>query len=483
MSAPWLLRLQRGRSPNCSSAGTAVGWALASAVGAGIVINAYADLFVRWARGLPPPGEPAPGGPAPGDTAPGLPAPGEPGPPSGAAAGTAPAIRAEGEGALLAWPDPPALLELDPAAAAAARAAGAREVGAGRPAPPGALSAPTEVHLSVTDRCPSRCEGCYLSAGPDRAGTDPDDLGPVLAELAAAGVFEVAFGGGEALGRADLLRLAGAARGLGLVPNLTTSGLGLREAQLPALAGAFGQINVSIDGPEPVHAELRGAAGAEAALSAVRRLEAAGARVGVNTVMSRPLLERPGALEALGRAIADAGAVEWQWLRFKPAGRGAAAWSRLAPDPADLDALWPRALQLEAETGLGLRWDCALVPFLVQHLDDPAQAARLGVAGCPGGERLLARGADGAWAPCSFALPGSPAALPGSPARGPLEAVWDGDPTLRAWRARAAAPPEPCASCRWSAVCRGGCRVVAAHLRGDPWAADPECPRVREGAA
>jgi radical SAM protein with 4Fe4S-binding SPASM domain len=185
-------------------------------------------------------------------------------------------------------------------------------------------------------------------------------------------------------------------------------------------------------------------------------------------------VEAPGALEALGAAVAAAGAQEWQWLRFKPTGRGAAAWATLAPNPDALSTLWPRALALEAATALTLRWDCALAPFLTPHLDAPDRAARLGVHGCPGGERLFARSAAGAWAPCSFA--------PGAHAADPV-AAWRDDAQAAAWRARAAAPPEPCTSCAWAKVCRGGCRIVAAHLTGDPLAPDPQCPRVRAAAA
>src|SRR6185437_15716221 len=43
------------------------------------------------------------------------------------------------------------------------------------------------------------------------------------------------------------------------------------------------------------------------------------------------------------------------------------------------------------------------------------------------------------------------------------------------WREAAA---EPCRSCGYLALCRGGCRVVTMHTRGDASEPDPECPRV-----
>lgn len=470
---PWLHSVQRGHAPNCSSAGSAVGWALASAAGAAVVLNAFADRFLHWLDAHEGGGPPGSTQATTGEAAVGAGSTPSAQDPPGAAALR---VRIEADAALIAWPEPPALLHVDRAMGLRALQAGARR--AGPPGghgetPEGALSAPTEAHLAVTDRCPVTCTGCYLSAGPDRPITEPGDLLEQLDALAAAGVLEVAFGGGEALMRADLLGLAAAARDRGLVPNLTTSGFGLTARRARALAAVMGQVNVSLDGVDQTYRESRGWDGAGLGLTAVRRLAEAGARVGVNTVLTRPLLASPDALEDLGAAVAAAGAQEWQWLRFKPTGRGADAWDTLSPPPEALTALWPRALALEASTRVTIRWDCALVPFLTPHLDAPDRAARLGVHGCPGGERLWARSASGGWAPCSFA-PGAPAA--------DIDSAWRDDPQLQAWRARAASPPAPCSGCDWAAVCRGGCRIVAAHLTGDAMAADPQCPRVRAHA-
>lgn len=463
--------VHRGHAPNCSSSGSVVGIALVSAVAATAVVNAWALRFLRWAEGQGPPG-PAPRLRREADGSALLALPGGPEEPPGAGPGEVPGDA--GPGRVQAG----AILHLEPWLAAVALAAGAVEVGpaergdaAAVLAPAGALVAPTEVHLAVTDRCPARCAGCYLDAGPDRAVREPgaDDLCARLDELAAMGVLEVAFGGGEGLLRSDLLDLLHHARGLGLVPNLTTSGFGLTPALARRLASLVGQVNVSMDGLGPVYQQVRGWDGAALGLQALATLREAGCRVGVNTVITRPLLAG-AALEELGRQLQARGADEWQWLRYKPVGRGVEAWSALAPTAAQALNLWPRALGLEASVGLTLRFDCALVPFLVAH-DPPADlVARLGLRGCPGGHSLWARDAAGAWAPCSFAQ-GAPADQ--------LDRAWRDHPPLRAWRDRAAAPPAPCASCAWAATCRGGCRAVSAFLVGDPLAPDPECPRVQ----
>ena len=433
--------IREGHAPNCSSAGSVVSLALLSTAATGVVVSVWADRLTRWLRRDRGPGEAPP-----------------------------PRVRDEGDTAVVAWPEPPAVLEVSTEAAAALTAAGATPVGGGSPVP-GGQTAPTEVHLAVTDRCPAQCTGCYLSAGPDRPGTEPDDLHAQLAELAALGVFEVAFGGGEALLRDDLLALAAEARALGMVPNLTTSGFGVTPERAARMATLFGQVNVSLDGVGRHYTAARGWAGAERGLTALKTLAAGGVRCGVNTVLSKPLLDADGALDALGEQVAAAGAREWQWLRFKPVGRGAAAWASLAPTPEQLDETLPRALELGERLGLTVRIDCALVPFVAPVVDDPDRLRQLGVVGCPGGVGLWARSAAGAWAPCSFS---SGQAAPES-----LAAHWRHEPSLSRWRDRASAPPEPCASCAVASVCRGGCRVVAGFLTGDELAADPQCPRVR----
>ncbi|MEQ1508105.1 MAG: radical SAM protein, partial [Myxococcota bacterium] len=281
---------------------------------------------------------------------------------------------------------------------------------------------------------------------------------------------------GESTPRAEVVALARRIRARGMVANLTTSGFQLDDAAAATAAALFGQVNVSLDGvDDAAYRGVRGWSGAGLGLRAIDRLVAAGARVGVNTVITRSNVD---ALPALGRALADRGITDWQWLRLKPVGRAAADYAERTPTADQLRALWPTALAIEADTGLPIRWDCAMVPFLAAH-GLPVEALRaLAVTGCPAGQSLLARTAGGGWTPCSFAHDAAEA--------GPVDAVWAAGGALTRWRGRVATLSaasggptlaEPCASCPYAEVCRGGCRVVAA-FHGDPGAPGPECPRV-----
>ncbi len=327
--------------------------------------------------------------------------------------------------------------------------------------------APLEVHLSLGRRCPARCTACYQDAGPEQPEV-ARDLMTELDQIAQLGAFEVAFGGGEVSLRPDLVALCAAARARGLVPNFTSSGFGISAELARALAPFVGQVNISLDGVAGISAEVRGWDGARLALVAIQHLVDAGVRVGVNTVLSQPLLATPGALEELGATLARVGVAEWQWLRFKPVGRGAAEDTRLAPEAKLLAQIWPRALQVEAQTGLRLRWDCALIPFLVDQGLEPELLGRLGLRGCPGGKDLLAIDAEGRASPCSFAAP--------ERVESGIGATWAEAPGLSRWRA--SPPVGPCVACELQPICRGGCKVVSQHRLGDLFGPDPDCPRV-----
>jgi len=337
------------------------------------------------------------------------------------------------------------------------------------------VSAPIEIHMAVTARCGAGCEGCYLDVSPDGVEPPRAELERELDAAAAAGVFTVAFGGGEPTTREDLDVLADAARARGLTPVVTTSGLGLSDARLEKLRH-FDQVNVSYDGEGDTYAAVRGFDASDAAGRAIERLARAGVRVGVNVVLTRQSFPRVHETVARARAL---GAIEAQLLRYKPAGRAASLdylARRLSTDQAR--SLGPTLRRLAREHGdtgkFHVRIDCALVAFLSADPElaaDAAGLARFGVFGCEAAGALAAFTVDGRVAPCSFAASTRLPALSLS--------AHAGDPELARWRAYVDGPPEPCASCSLRSVCKGGCKVVSGFLEG-VHGPDPECPRVIE---
>jgi len=377
--------------------------------------------------------------------------------------------RVEHFGAWVRLDNPDALVALDRAAAARLGIDGGALWKEGAAV---GFPRPLEVHVAVTARCPAGCEGCYLDARPD--GVEPSfaEIEARLEAIARLGVFTVAFGGGEPLTRADVGELAKRARELGLIPVMTTSGIGLTKAKAASLR-AFAQINVSYDGVDEAYEAVRGWDGRKAAERAIRILDEAGIPVGANTVLTRQSF---GWLEKTADHLALLGVRELQLLRYKPAGRAASLdylTRRLTPE--QLAELHPTMGRIVRQGRLSVRIDCALVPLLSGYVTSPEQVRaleRFGVFGCEAGRHLAASRNDGRIAPCSFAEPGP------SEVRG-IDASWNDDASLERFRAYHASPPEPCASCVLRPVCRGGCQVVSKHLKGG-FEPDPECPRVRE---
>ena len=332
------------------------------------------------------------------------------------------------------------------------------------------LSAPLEAHLQITNRCGAGCQGCYTGASREGA---PGEWGlaewkRALDALGDAGVFHVALGGGESAALPWLGELADHARARGIIPNLTTSGLEGLDA-LVAIAHKFGQINVSLDGLHATYAAVRGFDGFARADAAVRALRAVKRDVGINVVVTRHNFDE---LDALFAYAKDRRLSELELLRFKPSGRGAAAYRELRCTDAQHRAFLPAVLAAARRHRVRVKVDCSYTPMLAHHRPDRALLAELAVYGCTGGDFLVGAKPDGRLTACSFM-----ASPPERPRVTDLASYWR-EPgafgAFRAWRDAA----EPCASCSYHDLCRGGCKVVSAHVTGDASAPDPECPRV-----
>jgi radical SAM protein with 4Fe4S-binding SPASM domain len=336
------------------------------------------------------------------------------------------------------------------------------------------LSAPLEAHLQLTNQCTAGCQGCYTGASAQGA---PNEWG--LAEwsraidaLADAGVFHVALGGGESAILPWLGELALHARRRGIIPNLTTSGLdGLDN--LLAHIDQFGQINVSLDGLGATYAAVRGFDGFARADAAIRRLRAVKREIGINVVVTRHNFDE---LDAIFAYAADRRLSEVELLRFKPSGRGARTYEDLRCTDAQHRAFLPTILAHARRHMVRVKVDCSYTPMLAHHAPDRGLLANLAVYGCTGGDFLVGAKPGGQLTACSFAAP--PPSVDGErPRVTQLAAYWTAPGAFgafRTWRDAA----EPCASCSYHDLCRGGCKVVSAHVTGELGAPDPECPRV-----
>jgi radical SAM protein with 4Fe4S-binding SPASM domain len=340
------------------------------------------------------------------------------------------------------------------------------------PTDPGHLSAPTEVHVVLSKRCSVGCTGCYVDATPAGAVMSLERARAALKTLANHGVFHVALGGGEAMDLEYLFEVAAYARSVGILPNLTTSGIGLTDEQARRCT-VFGQINVSLDGVADVYRQARGIDAADLAIDAARRLRSWKKEVGINCVVSRSTYPHLDDVVKCARALK---LNEVELLRYKPAGRGIAGFAKEDLLPEQAEGIYPLVKKLMFRHRMRIKLDCSFAPMIFWHRPSMAAARFFGVVGCDAGNQLASVMPDGSLTGCSFGGPRE-ADIADEPAV--ARALRDGFGAFRGYAAQAA---EPCRSCEYLPLCNGGCRVVA-KAAGDWWKPDPGCPRVRRHGA
>jgi radical SAM protein with 4Fe4S-binding SPASM domain len=334
----------------------------------------------------------------------------------------------------------------------------------------GLLSAPLEVHIALTNQCSGGCPHCYM----DSAVADPEELDTptfkkALKILADIKVFHVALGGGEALEREDLFEIAHYARQIGLVPNLTVSGRGITP-EIAQQMTVFGQVNISMDGTGDAYAVFRGKEMFDTADRAIDNLIKAGVPTGINTVLGRRNFDRLADLFTYAR---NKGLNEIEILRYKSAGRAAKTYRREACTHQQNIALVPLLGELSKTHEIQAKIDCSFIPMLCWH--NPPMEALTGLAtyGCEAGNVLLGIRSNGVVAGCSFLKDSGMSVFDyaGGYVRNPAL------DRLITWEDRA---PEPCRSCPYLTVCKGGCHAVSMEVSGRLDAPDPDCPRVVE---
>lgn len=338
------------------------------------------------------------------------------------------------------------------------------------------LSAPTEVHATITRQCNAGCESCYVdSYKPDsRPELFKKELGlegnkKLIDMLADVRVFHLALGGGESLEMPWFFDLADYAAEKKIIPNLTTNGFLIDENNVHRCK-IFGQINVSIDGLEEDYAQTRGVPGFSDADRALTLLKKSGCRFGINTVVSSKNFEH---IEDIVRYAKQKGVNQIELLRYKPAGRAVDHFYEMDMTSKQAMEFFPMVKHLTRKYRVNLRLDCSLMPMVFAHNPDPKRVNMFSVAGCLGGDWLMGVCPDGKVNACSF-----------SPVENwnvfDLKEKWSASDSFSLFRKWHYNPKPPCDACEFLSDCRGGCHVVAALVLNDPGKPDPGCPIVRK---
>src|SRR5215469_2407128 len=150
-----------------------------------------------------------------------------------------------------------------------------------------ASGVPLSVHLDVTYRCNERCVHCYLDHD-DRGEMTTLEIRGVLDQLADAGVFFLAFSGGEVFMRRDFLDLVEYARGLQFNVKVKTNGVMIREREAQRLRElGVEQVQLSVYSHRPeVHDAITKLPGShKRTLQSIRFLKSQGLKVRIANVL------------------------------------------------------------------------------------------------------------------------------------------------------------------------------------------------------
>ena len=332
------------------------------------------------------------------------------------------------------------------------------------------LSAPVTAHFAITNRCPMGCKTCYNGSGKEVPGElSTEELKRVLDELTKMEVFTVAFGGGEPLAHPDIFELARYTRKIGMTPTMTTNGyyINYRTAWK---ARVFSHVHVSIDGVGDIYSAVRGVDGFPHARRAIKLLRQCGVSVGVNVVVCRANYDH---LEELVQFVVSQDVDDIIFLRLKPGGRARKYYFDQRLTLVQRIGLFRLLEGFSNDYGIHSHVDCAMMPFIYYHEPEEDILQRYCGEGCVAGQEIIEINSRGYVRGCSFAL--SPACKVGD-----LQGQWNISEELRKYRDWESCAREPCASCRYLTLCRGGCRALAEVVTGDFSAPDPECPFVLE---
>ena len=322
-------------------------------------------------------------------------------------------------------------------------------------APVPVLSAPTLVDFQITNKCHLDCPHCYASSTSAGQHGALADIEMALGQIAEVGAFQVAIGGGEPLLHPDIGRILERCRALGIVPNLTTSGLNLDDAMLDLLYRHCGAVGVSLEGVGDDFDRYRKTGFARFERTVSRLLDR-----GVPTVLQVTLnVETFARLHAIVEYCRRwPGLYGVIFLAFKPVGRGARFGQPLAllPHRQLHDALQAAFLSLAEVTRVG--FDCCLTPGVAGLGSAYDSHAAQHLEGCSALRTSIGLSPDLDVMPCTFTAEHAVGNLKDKH----LRDIWR-DLTTVGFRSRMAARSAAnasCSSCAKHSYCLGGCPVM-----------------------
>ncbi len=336
--------------------------------------------------------------------------------------------------------------------------------------------APYSVTWYVTKRCNLTCTHCFNYEpweSPRRADEelDFDDAKAIVDQLADAGVFSVAFGGGEPLTLPWFIDLVEYCDALGIDTFLSSNGALLDRAKAQRLAAAnVAVVQLSLDGAtKETHDAIRGPRNFDHVMRAAKVLHEEGIAVQFAFTLMQTNEDE---VDALLDLCLERGVQSLKLQLFLPTGRAAEDRALTVP-PARFRAIVERVKAFEAASNGRLHVD---YPCFMGHRGEAAAHNwRLGEAAtklsCGAGTTRAVIFEDGSVGTCEFMREDHAGDL----RRESFLDVWHGGhEAIDRWR-RLDLVHGKCGSCGYQSECGFGCRANAYFAGGDFYGDDPSC--------
>lgn len=315
-----------------------------------------------------------------------------------------------------------------------------------------------------------RCPHCYASAGEQSPlELTTEEARDLIDQLASAGVFRIAFSGGEPLLRNDILELCEYATTKKIKTSITTNALQLTENLARRLHDCgVDTIQVNLEGADrKTHDKVRPGT-FDKTLSAIKMLTEIGLNPLVGTVVTRSNLEEVPKIYEISESL---GAYSYRLLRLIPTGRGKNEMHNTLtkPDYERFMRLYTEMRSKKEKTKLiiGCYWCFAQ---LLCNIDVHSRP-------CGGGISICSMTPDGYVIPCSlFSDPALVSKLPVDNVRDrDFKDIWMNSGVMKAMRSVPESLVGKCSSCIHKDICAGGCRAETCSLTGNLFESDPMC--------
>ena len=191
------------------------------------------------------------------------------------------------------------------------------------------LDAPLSVCWQITTKCNLNCKYCISNSGDNwEYGLTTEKAIEVIEQLGKLGINRLDFTGGEPLLRKDLKELIICAKQNKISTIVTTNTVMLNDENIEWLKLAD-LVQVSIDGPEKVHNEQRGAIVYKKVIENVIRLKEEKCKVRLNSFIYNSNKEYVEELIDLSKKL---GVFSHLFIMFTPQGRGRNHLEEIIPE-------------------------------------------------------------------------------------------------------------------------------------------------------